>query len=80
MERSGVKATMAVSLRLAVEPGDGRVTATLTATSRSVRMREHVAGDASFLELLFDHDQVRVHCYSSVCGHLIMNALLVSPQ
>jgi hypothetical protein len=51
-----------VSLHLDVDSaGDGRVIKVTLAASNhnNVRMRGHVAGDASFLDLLFDHDQVR---------------------
>ena len=47
-----------VTLAMQTKP-DGRVSVTLTPTASTSRMRGHVPGDVSYLELLFDGSKVR---------------------
>ncbi len=54
----------AVHLYLTISETDGHVAVTLQPAATSARMRGHVSGDHSYLELLFDEDQVCVGCWT----------------
>ena len=48
-----------IFLALTVSASSGRVSVSLTPSTRTSRMRGHVPGDHSYLDLLFDGSKVR---------------------
>ncbi len=59
------RTSKAVHLYLTISETDRHVAVTLQSATTAVRMRGHVSGDHSYLELLFDEDQVCVGCRMS---------------